>query len=207
MAKNMTGGWQTEGNEGWWWPKKRQRGDGSNRGWWWATNPLRFRLSDGSEGWWWPKSPSISHFEQGGRGVKRRVLVGNKTPLSRVRGRCRGFQTEGDGGVAFERCGAKRRVVGTKPLHHSSARGVVHVERCWWCQTDSGGGQKSLRLTFERGWLWAEAAEPPSRVRATIVPLDRVGSVAQWWWCGWEHERNSCCRDRDLPSHWWLVEF
>jgi len=139
--------------------------------------------------------------------VKRRVLVGNKTPLSRVQGRCSGFQTEGDGGVAFKRCGAKRRVVGTKPLHHSSARGVVHVERCWWCQTDSGGGQKSLRLTFEQGWLWAEAAEPPSRIRVTIVPLNRVGSVAQWWWCGWKHERNSCCRDQDLPSHWWLVEF
>ena len=65
-------------------------------------------------------------------------------------------------------------------VSHSSAGGVVRIERWWWCQTDGGGGQKSPSILHlnEEGVVAGKRA-PPSRVRATIPPpLHRVGSVA-----------------------------
>jgi len=134
---------------------------------------------------WWPKKRRVWWVK---RGVKRRVVVGNKHLPSQI-------LSDGSGGwwwpkkspsvSHFERgrggmC--REEDVGGQQnpsVSHSSAGGVVRVERWWWCQTAGGCGQKSPSVLHlnEEGVVVGKRA-PPSRVRATISPLHRVGSVA-----------------------------
>ena len=83
-------------------------------------------------------------------------------------------------------------------VSHSSAGGVVHVERWWWCQMASGCGQKSPSVLHlnEEGVVVGKRA-PPSRVRATISPLHRIDSVALATLAVVWVKRDSCCRIHD----------
>ena len=64
-------------------------------------------------------------------------------------------------------------------VSHSSAGGVVCIERWWWCQTDGGGGQKSPSVLHlnEEGVVVGKRA-PLSHVRATIPP-----PPSRWFGC------------------------
>jgi len=149
---------------------------------------------------WWPKKRWVWWVK---RGVKRRVVVGNKHLPSQILSDGSGgwwwpkkspsvshFE-RGRGGVCREEdVGGQQN----PSVSHSSARRVVRIERWWWCQTDGGGGQKSPSVLHlnEEGVVVGKRA-PPSRVRATIPPppsrwFGCAGHVTrwQWWWCGWK---------------------
>ena len=90
---------------------------------------------------------------------------------------------------------------------HSSAGGVVRVERWWWCQTE--GQKKPLRLAFERGRGGGQKI--PSILRSSH---DFPPSPSHWFGCAGHVGSGGGVggkgltlsqRKRSSPSRWWLV--